>query len=133
MSVIGKKTLKQLCRSCVPIRTRHNLYEFVLTWPSGQGQSGVMSACIYVCDLSKQSLPGVVETSVAVAIGCWLFSLQRHYPGISMALPWHFQGTSMALPWHFKGNSKARKNVIIRVLVLLSASVERVIVTHMRI
>ena len=35
--------------------------------------------------------------SVAVAVGCWLFALQRHFNGTSAALPRHFNKTSMAL------------------------------------
>ena len=34
--------------------------------------------------------------SVGVAVGCWLFALQRHFDGTSTALPWPFHSTSMA-------------------------------------
>ena len=40
--------------------------------------------------------------SGAVAVGCWLFALQRHFIGTSMALQQHFNGTSTALLWYFR-------------------------------
>ena len=55
--------------------------------------------------------------SVAVAVCCWLFALQRHFNGTSMALPWHFQGTSIA-----------NKNESL----FVSVSVKRFSVFHMR-
>ena len=34
--------------------------------------------------------------SVALAVGCWLFALQRHFSGTSTELPGNFHGTSTA-------------------------------------
>ena len=61
---------------------------------------------------------GGVSRRRSVAVGCWLFALQRHFNGTSaahylhfngtlMALPWHFHNTSAALQWHFHNTSKA--------------------------
>ena len=59
---------------------------------------------------------------VAVPDGC------LHFNNTSMALPWNFHGTSMVVPRNFHGTSTAQKMLT----VLLSASVERVNVSHMR-
>ena len=47
--------------------------------------------------------------SVAVAVGCWLFALQRHFNCTSTTLPRHFHGTFTTLSRHLYGTSTKKK------------------------
>ena len=89
---------------------------------SKKGGSGFSRDCLKHADLDQLTVDseGVSRgRSVALAVGCWMFALQLHFNGTFMALSQHFHGT-------FTAKKKNKK-----VLVLLSALVERVSVSCM--
>ena len=53
--------------------------------------------------------------SVAVAFGCWLYALQRHFNSTSMALPQHLKG----IYTKFDDTSMAKKIIVVFLSVLV--------------
>ena len=81
---------------CVPWRPLVKECFLILAWQLKKEGSGFISRllkCAFFDQPTAHSGGVSRGRSVAVAVSCWIFALQRHFNGISKALPRHFYGT----------------------------------------